>query len=121
VEVPLSAYNDHWKNADWFGVARLVEESAASTGMLPADGTRIRNAIHDQTLICDIFSPYSGLINVQVINMLGETMYRNTVNKDSQMLHKRIQLSGVPHGIYLLDIVQGSLRTTRKFAYFSAW
>jgi len=117
-EVPLSAHNDHWKNADWFGVARLVEEPAASTGMLPADGTRIRNAIHDQILICDIFSPYSGLINVQVINMLGETIYRKTVSKESQMLQKRIQLSGFPHGIYVLDVVQGNARTTRKFGYF---
>lgn len=117
VEVPLGAYNDHWKDADWFGVAKLVSGQSTSTGQIDMR-SRIRSMLNGSILISNIQSDYTGKVNIRIMNLLGEVMTQHILIKDDLTMNHRQSMWGYPHGVYIIEIIQGENRSAEKFGYF---
>jgi hypothetical protein len=115
VDVPLSAHNDHWKNADWFGVAKLTGSSTTSSQqLLPVEDIKIYFA--NQKLVADINSSYSGAVQIRVVNILGAEVFRANLNKTEPNWKGSIQVNDLHKGIYLVEILQGNTRKVEKIS-----
>jgi hypothetical protein len=113
VEVPLSAHNSHWINADWFGVAKLVDESTTSVDQIQEEfRTRIYAA--NRQLHTHITSSITGPINIRVINILGSEVFRHYEVKTIGTWNGSFQIDDLRNGIYVVEIIHGNQRRAEK-------
>ena len=117
VDVPLRAYNDHWKDADWFGVAKLVEDPSTSGHAAPVEENMLKAYVMGDQVHAEVQSPFHGHVNTRVINMLGEVIWTNTQSKQDDLLQQHFCLSGLPRGMYLMEVMHGNTLQTVKFIY----
>lgn len=117
VEVPFAQRNSHWENADWFGVAELTENPGTTGYAIPANESRLAFFVRGDELVGELRSSHTGQVNTRIVSMLGEVLRQETVNKDQELLQHQISLSGLPRGVYLLEMVHGDARHTMKFLY----
>jgi hypothetical protein len=115
VYVPLEAHNDHWKQADWFGVAKLTENPATriDAAELSAYST-IRQHILDEVLHLEVTSEYTGQVQLRLFSLPGMEMYSGRLQKTTESLKHSISLAGLPKGIYIIEVVQGNLRNSER-------
>ncbi len=118
VYVPVEAHNDHWMQADWFGVAKLVE--TVPTGILDEIQNKgsVRNYISTGILYNEINSDYNGKVRIRVFNILGREMFHETIYKNSYSVMNRLSVSGYPQGIYIIEVVQGNSRNVEKIGIY---
>ena len=118
VYVPLEAYNDHWMQADWFGVAKLVEDMP--TGITPelADHEYVRNFLANHVLHSEISSDFRGPVQIRVFNILGRELLNRTFQKDTRSVTSRLSMAEFPGGIYIVEIIQGNKRKAEKIGIY---
>lgn len=63
----------------------------------------------------DLRCSSKGEIEIQVIDITGQTIKTYTGQKQARQYTYEINVSNLPNGIYLLDITIGSFRRSRKF------
>ncbi len=115
VYVPAEAYNDHWMNANWFGVAKLSGNPATFSFDITSERKIIMNSSFiNGKLHVSVRSASEGEVNVRVLNILGREMYRETLYKPSGAWSNHADFSGWQHGVYLVEIIHGSKRSTQK-------
>jgi hypothetical protein len=115
VDVPFHAHNDHWKNADWFGVAKLTDEVTGS-GQRMINEPRFKVFTADRQLVAEISSSYAGPVQLRVINILGAEQFRYSIRKEDYTAGIREDISGLPKGIYIVEIIQGNYRYAEKIS-----
>lgn len=114
VYVPESAYNDHWMQANWFGVAKLA---AAVTSAAPEISNNkqvnIKSYISSGWLNTTVESSVSAPVKIRVFNILGSEIISKTWNKNGQHWNKKISLNG-EQGIYIVEVVHANTKKTTK-------
>ena len=119
VYVPLEAHNDHWKQADWFGVAKLVENPATRIDASEQSALNtMRHHIANEVLHININSGYTGQVQIRLYNLSGMEIYSDTLQKSLESLTQRISLAGLPKGIYIIEVVQGNLRNSERLGIY---
>jgi hypothetical protein len=115
VEVPFYAHNDHWINADWFGVAKLLpDQGTSSRGSASLHETNAGIFIKDKQLSTLISSPFTGEAQIRIINIMGVEQAKFTLLKDNHSIEKKFNISMLQSGIYVLEITMGNFRKAEK-------
>jgi hypothetical protein len=115
VYVPLSAYNDHWKNANWFGVAKLTENQVTSFSRFQLEELiKVNCSAAKRLLNVSVSSATTGKVNIRVMNIAGKEMLRDTKYKDASIWSSRFDLTGWQNGIYLAEIIHHNKRVVTK-------
>ena len=114
VDVPLSAYNDHWKQADWFGVAKLVESQATSTLLKTEEQIKIESFAANGWLTVNVNSQKEGKVDFILLNIFGREILHETDFKPIGDWRKKINMQGLQNGIYLVEIIHNNKRSTQK-------
>jgi hypothetical protein len=95
VYVPLSAHNDHWKNADWFGVAKLTDNPATSSPeVILNEQIKIKSFFANGKLNVSVHSSTGGKVSLRVLNILGQEMLKETLYKTAGGWRKQADLQG---------------------------
>lgn len=115
VYVPLSAHNDHWKQANWFGVAKLTSDLETGSNFLQDENGLFRNYVLGSNLVSEIYSDYQGLVMIRVFDALGKKMNMQSAIKDSDALQLHSPVQQYPAGMYFIEVIQGDTRHTEKF------
>jgi hypothetical protein len=115
VYVPLSAHNDHWKQANWFGVAKLTAETETSSYDINPEGGFFRAYVSGNELVSEIHSDYQGPVMIRVFDALGKKMNMLSAIKDSDALQMHSPVQQFPAGMYFIEVIQGDNRQTEKF------
>lgn len=115
VEVPAEAYNDHWKQADGFGVAKLVKKPVTSSVLFQKEEqVKVEAYLAGRTLFAKVNSAQTGNINIRVFNILGREMLQKAYYKPTGVWNHQINLQNWKDGIYLVEVVHGNKRSTQK-------
>lgn len=116
VEVPLAAHNDHWKQANWFGVAKLAKNpSTFSHSTKISEEIKIKSYASNGRLYNSVNSPINGKVSIRVLNLFGKEILAGTDYKSSVEWTNQVEVNGWKSGIYLVEIVHGNKRTASKF------
>ncbi len=119
VYVPLEAHNEHWKQADWFGVAKLVENPATLVPDAgPVTGGSLKYNVMDDLLHIEISSEFTGEAQLRLFNLAGIEVKNEKIQKNSELITHRISLAGLPGGMYILELTQGPFRQSGKFGIY---
>jgi hypothetical protein len=119
VYVPLEAHNEHWKQADWFGVAKLLENPATRIpGIEPASGGSLKYHVRDGFLNMEISSGYQGQAQLRIFTPGGMEVKKENIQKNTETMTHRASLAGLPGGIYIFDLIQGTFRQSGKFGIY---
>jgi hypothetical protein len=115
VEVPLHAHNEHWKQADWFGVAKLTSEPSTSLPQIIQNQIKIDSYLANGKLHTSVESPFPGSIGIRVLNILGREIHAETFQKTGGMWSSQFDHQNWQSGIYLVEIIHGNKRSAKKF------
>ncbi len=114
VDVPLSAYNDHWKQADWFGVAKLVQSPGTSVFTKTKDQINLKVFAANGRLMVNVISQEEGKVDIRILNILGREVFKRTDFKSGGDWRKQLNIQGLQNGIYLVEIIHDNKRSTQK-------
>jgi hypothetical protein len=114
VDVPLTAYNDHWKQADWFGVAKLVESPGTSVFTKTKDQINLKVFAANGRLMVNVISQEEGKVDIRILNILGREVFKRTDFKSGGDWRKQLNIQGLQNGIYLVEIIHDNKRSTQK-------
>jgi hypothetical protein len=114
VNVPLSAYNDHWKQADWFGVAKLMKSPDTRTTLKTESQMKIECFVSNGWLVVNLNSPKEEKVDFRLLNIHGREVVRDTDVKPVGQWNKRMNIQGVKNGIYLVEITHENRRSAQK-------
>ena len=116
VEVPAGSYNDHWMQADWFGVAKLVTEQPTRTARheLGSKPNLIVSSANNR-VIASYSSAARGKVQVRIIDIQGREVLRSAQQKAGFEWKGEFDSSGWPKGIYMLEMMSEGFRNTKKF------
>jgi hypothetical protein len=115
VYVPVEAHNDHWQNADWFGVTKLTGEGEAnSSDLLSVLKPEIKIYTAGKILYSSVVSPDNGQVDIKVFNISGQEVMRKSFQKESINWNKRIELDGLQNAIYIVEVSVGNAKQSEK-------
>lgn len=115
VYVPGANHNDHWMNADWFGVAKLTDKPD-NTGIGRAG---MRNTQFDVLningeLLVNMNVNQAGPVQIRIFNLLGSEIQKYSIDKPAGPFQTVVPVSQLKPAVYLIDISQGKNRYTKK-------
>ncbi|MBN2010569.1 T9SS type A sorting domain-containing protein [candidate division KSB1 bacterium] len=118
VWVPAEAYNDHWMNADDFGVIKLIGNPGTGVDK-PAETPRdfslalypnpARNFIR-----LNLETARLGDVRLRLYNMIGQEVFQLTQVKSERVLNELIPAETLDNGVYFLVIELPGARMTKK-------
>lgn len=115
VDVPLTAHNDHWKDADWFGVAKLMPVNTTSAHETAiSDNYRWNIFAADGFLNTRLNHPKTGTVHMRVLSITGAEVFRFNATKSNETFQQTFSLNGLQSGIYLVEVILGDYRKTEK-------
>jgi len=115
VYVPPSAYNDHWKQADGYGVAKLTKSvSTSSYNPKINDQIKVNNKVVNGKLYTSVYSRISGKISIRAFNLFGQQVISKTAFKPAGDWSTSSEIQGLKSGIYLIETVHGNQRNIGK-------
>lgn len=115
VDVPLANHNDHWKQADWFGVAKLSSAGNVSVNLTDFDQKYVFNVhVCNQRLYLNYTSPNNETTGILITDMLGREVHYSQHQKKSGTLQRNISLSDLVPGIYIVQVSDGRKKSTSK-------
>lgn len=114
VYVPVEAYNSHWMQADWFGVAKLINTPATSSFIGIEEQLKIETFAANGRLEVHVISQKEGKIELRVINITGREVLKRIDFKTGTEWRKQINIQGLQNGIYLVETIHDNKRSTKK-------
>lgn len=116
VDVQPAAYNDHWKQADGFGVAKLTKSTITFSSFSKLnEQIKIKSYASNGWLFSSVNSPVNDKVSIRVLSILGQEIITKTEFKSTPELNNRIDIQNLKSGIYFVQIAFGNKRTTNKF------
>ena len=116
VDVPPAAYNDHWKQANGFGVAKLIKNTNIFSSFLKLnEQVKIKSYTSNGWLYYSVNSSVNDKVSIRVLSILGQEIITKTELKSLAELNNRVDIQNLKSGIYLVQIVHGNKRITNKF------
>lgn len=115
VFVPEANYNDHWMQADFYGVAKLAEAQTAGLDFNSNNHSGIikawenNNQLHIQYLSNEI-----GAFDLSVTDLSGREIMTRTFDKSNTKWSGHIVSDDLRQGIYIISISQNNYKTTQK-------
>jgi hypothetical protein len=103
VRVPPAAYNDHWMNADGFGVLRLLD-AGAGVEEISKPGRTGYNVYPNPSRGHFNLATTDRFERITVYNLLGQKVHEQSARIFQT---NAINLSDLPNGVYLLQIDKG--------------
>lgn len=114
VYVPESAYNDHWKQANWFGVAKLTQNISSSSGENNLnEQIKIKSYETNGRLHTSVQSPVFGPVKIRIINILGSEIFSETLTKTTRNWKTNLNVDW-QQGIYIVEVAHANTRKTTK-------
>lgn len=115
VDVPEANYNDHWQNADWFGVAKLVVPTTTSDHSFTAKAKKPVKIFHSRnTLFTEMNNSNSGLVKVRMFDMTGMELLSEGGQKQPGFWRKELGTAHLRPGIYIVEVVLNDNRYVEK-------
>ncbi len=116
VDVPLNAYNEHWKQADWFGVAKLVQDNTTYTDWYDIQKPDKLTLFHSSDKIHAAFSSFSkGRLQARILDLQGRVVFQSISQKTDPVWKGEFYTGHFLKGIYLMEITCNGIRQTAKF------
>lgn len=103
------------------GVSKVSVKAVSFTcreGMDAVEANEINiapNPAHDQMNVSFRTSEENSICNISVRDLTGRVIYTISSNVNEGMVNQRIDVTNFSKGIYMLEVVSGSERTTKKF------
>lgn len=69
-------------------------------------------------LMVEIKNPWAANLEIRILNYLGEQVYFNTINQYKKVNQQVIDLSGIPIGMYLLEVKTKDSKTYKKIMIY---
>lgn len=115
VYVPPTAYNDHWKQANGFGVAKLTE-SVSTSSYIPKinDQIKVNHKVANGKLYTSVNSSTGGKVSIRIFNLFGQQVISKTTFKPTGDWSTSSEIQGLKSGIFLIETVHGNQRITSK-------
>jgi hypothetical protein len=115
VNVPAAAYNDHWKQASGYGVAKLTE-SVSTSSLFPKtnDQIKVNQKVVNGGLYTSVNSSTGGKVGIRIFNLFGQQVMSKTTFKPAGDWSTSSEIQGLKSGIYLVETVHGNQRNTSK-------
>ncbi|TVP98714.1 MAG: T9SS C-terminal target domain-containing protein [Balneolaceae bacterium] len=123
VWVPEYAYNSHWKNADYFGVMKLIDESGLVSAedkiasVVPGDFRLMQNypnPFNSSTTI-EYHLPEASNVRLTVYDVTGREVSVLVNERQSGGYHSvSWNASGFATGVYIFKLQAGEFSTTMK-------
>jgi hypothetical protein len=115
VYVPPAVYNDHWKQANGYGVAKLAK-SVSTSSYHPKinDQIKVNNKVVNGRLYTSVYSGISGIISIRIFNLFGQQVISKNAFKPAGDWSAGSEIQGLKSGIYLVETVHGNQRNTTK-------
>lgn len=115
VYVPPAAYNDHWKQANGYGVAKLTE-SMSTSSYIPKinDQIKVNHNVANGKLYTSVSSSTGGKVSIRIFNLFGQQVISKTTFKPAGDWSTSSEVQGLKSGIYLIETVHGKKRNTSK-------
>jgi hypothetical protein len=117
VAVSQAAYNDHWKNADDFGPAKLVSD------IVPVESYMDDNTLidvfpnpSDNDFTVQVINSYIGNVKIRLYNFQGKELLNTTKQKLSLDFREKFTLN-VKSGLYKVELSIGGNRYYRSLSY----
>jgi hypothetical protein len=120
VAVSESAYNDHWKNADGFGTAKLI--SSISSGN--KEYTLINSEIQvfpnpsNEDLIISFENKSKGPLEISLLNAGGQKLKSVQSQKSEDTYQLKLRTTHLNPGVYFVQVTMDSDYQTKKFIVF---
>lgn len=117
VDVPESANNSHWENADWFGVSKLVVPTVVSSpGQSFVKKEKEVKVVHSgENISIEVNSGDQGILKLRMFDMTGVEVLTEEGHKNQQgTWRKEFATSRLSPGIYIVGIVIGDNRYVEK-------
>ena len=115
VSVPINSYNDHWKQADWFGVAKLIEsQTTFLSDSYLKEKTMIKSYVSNQKLYTSVTSYNNDPVNIRIFNIIGNEVYIKSANKSFLEWKDDLDLINWQSDIYIVEITHANIRKTNK-------
>jgi hypothetical protein len=116
VDVPLAAYNDHWKQADGFGVAKLTNSTTTFSSFSKLnEQIKIKSYASNGRLNISVNSLINDKVSIRILNIVGQKMIIKTGFKSTIEWNNNFDIQNLKSGIYLVEIVHGNKRITNNF------
>lgn len=117
VYVPENRYNDHWMNAEDFGVIKLMALTPVSSVHNKQATALVRTSYNASTRQIRIDSGDNGYLSIDILNTSGQIVARyRSVPGESRTIS--IDAAGLNPGIYLVRAVNSIQISTEKIIVF---
>ncbi len=115
VYVPAAAYNDHWKQADGYGVAKLTKSvSTSSYNPKINDQIKVNQKIVNGMLNTSVNSSTGGKVGIRIFNLFGQQVLSKTTFKPAGDWSTSFEIQDLKSGIYLVETIHSNQRNTAK-------
>ena len=115
VSVPLQNHNDHWMNANWFGVAKLA--GSTTTSVIPENlgsSVTLKSYFSDGKLNVLVHSPVPGMASIRLIDLTGREWFKANLHVSQGDWHEQLHLPGRMKGVYLVEMIMGNSRAVNR-------
>lgn len=115
VYVPAEAYNDHWKQASGYGVAKLTE-TATTSSFIPKtkDQIKVNQKVVNGMLNTSVNSSTGGKVGIRIFNLFGQQVISKTTFKPAGDWSTSSEIQDLKSGIYLVETIHSNQRNTAK-------
>lgn len=117
VWVPEEAFNDHWKDAEYFGIAKLVDVDVQSANLEVSatinEGTFFPNPVSNGILNIDLRDQTNELITWSIITLDGKLICSDcTVAIENKL---QIDIPKLKTGVYILQLSNDQVQFRKLF------
>jgi len=115
VSVPLQNHNDHWMNANWFGVAKLAGSATSSVSPGKSESNvKMKSFYADGKLNVMIHSPVSEKATIRLTDMAGREWLKTTFEVLPGEWREQLHLHGRLKGVYLVELIMENSRNVGR-------
>jgi hypothetical protein len=116
VWVPEEAFNDHWKDAEYFGVAKLIKEetqSATIEGSHAKESIFFPNPVLNGTLNISLKNQIVDPVALRIFTIDGKLIQSDIVSPIGNEL--KINIPSLKSGFYIIHLQNNTIRLQKYF------
>lgn len=115
VPVPPAAFNDHWKQANGYGAAKLVKSTASPALFIKNPNQfKAHSKVENNRIYTSVNSMAGGWVKIRIFNLFGQEVVSKNAYKPSGDWNTSFEVQEWKSGIYLVETVYSNQRNTAK-------